>query len=111
MRKSPSPRAPKNHADFVTRFPGVAKAWDAMGAAARDAGPLDERTCRLVKLGIAIGAQHVGAVHAAVRRARAAGIPDAEIEQTVALAATTLGGPHAAAAWSWVHEELASSKA
>jgi alkylhydroperoxidase/carboxymuconolactone decarboxylase family protein YurZ len=106
MPKKRPERAPKNHREFVTRFPGVADAWESMGAAARDAGPLDERTCRLVKLGIAIGAQHVGAVHAAVRRARGAGVPDEEIEQTVALAASTIGGPHAAAAWSWVDEAL-----
>jgi alkylhydroperoxidase/carboxymuconolactone decarboxylase family protein YurZ len=101
-----APKPPKTYDDFVARFPDLSRAWDAMGAAARAAGPLDDRECRLVKLGIAIGAQHVGAVSAAVRQARAAGVSVDEIEQAAALAASTVGAPGAVAAWSWIRKSL-----
>jgi len=100
------PKPPKTYDDFVARFPDLSRAWDAMAAAARAAGPLDDRTGRLVKLAIAVGAQRIGAVQAAVRHARAAGVPAAEIEQTAALAASTIGVPGAVAAWSWIRKSL-----
>lgn len=102
-----APKPPKTYDDFVARFPKLSQAWDAMGAAARAEGPLDDRTARLVKLAIAVGSQRIGAVQAAVRHARAAGIPAAEIEQTAALAASTIGVPGAVAAWSWMRKSLA----
>lgn len=100
-------KPPKTYDDFVARFPDLSRAWEAMGAAARAAGPLDDRTSRLVKLGVAIGSQRSGPVQAAVRQARAAGIPDEEIEQAAALAASTIGVPGAVAAWQWIRAELA----
>jgi len=104
--KRTSPKPPRTYDEFVARFPALATAWDAMGAAARDDGTLDDRECRLVKLGIAIGAQHVGAVSAAVRQARAAGVSAEDIEQAAALAASTIGAPGAVAAWSWIRAAL-----
>ena len=103
-RKGPTP--PKTYDDFVARFPALSKAWEAMGAAARDDGTLDDRECRLVKLGLAIGAQRQGAVQAAVRQALAAGISAEDVEQTAALAASTIGVPGAVAAWSWIRAAL-----
>src|SRR5690349_5365135 len=73
-RTSKSPKPPKTYDDFVERFPELVRAWEAMGVAARASGPIDDRTARLVKLGVAIGAQRFGAVQAAVRHARAAGV-------------------------------------
>jgi alkylhydroperoxidase/carboxymuconolactone decarboxylase family protein YurZ len=101
-----SPKPPKTYDDFVARFPELCRAWEAMGAAARADGTLDDRECRLVKLGLAIGAQRVGAVQAAVRQARAAGVSAEDIEQTAALAASTIGVPGAVAAWSWIRAAL-----
>jgi alkylhydroperoxidase/carboxymuconolactone decarboxylase family protein YurZ len=100
------PKPPKVYEEFIARFPGVSKAWEQMGAAAREDGTLDDRECRLVKLGLSIGAQRRGAVQAAVRHARAAGVTAEEIEQTAALAATTIGVPGSVAAWSWIREAL-----
>ena len=55
------------------RFPEVAEAVDDLGRATSAAGPLDERTQRLVKLGIAMGALAEGAVRSNARRALDAG--------------------------------------
>jgi len=90
---------------FVRRFPELGQAWSLSSEAGRQ-GPLDEPTRLLIKLGIAIGAQREGAVHSAVRKALAAGVPPAALEQVVALAATTLGFPSCVAAFSWLQDEL-----
>ncbi len=102
MSKLPKP--PSAYSDFVTRFPKLGQAWDLL-AEGGQAGPLDERTQRLLKLAIAIGAQKEGAVHASVRKARAMGISEAELDQVIALSAGTLGLPSAVAAFTWVHEK------
>ncbi len=99
--KLPNPPAAYNN--FVARFPKLGQAWDLL-AEGGQTGPLDERTARLVKLAIAIGAQKEGAVHASARKARALGITEDELDQVVALSAGTLGLPSAVAAFTWVHE-------
>ena len=102
MRAEAKP--PTAHRDFVRRFPGIGEAWELVSKAA-EAGPLDRRSARLVKLGIAIGAMREGAVHSSVRKARSAGASDAEMQQVLALAATTIGFPATVAAFTWVREE------
>ncbi len=87
----------------MRRFPQIGKAWELTSRTAQD-GPLDERTARLVKLAIAIGAMREGAVHSSVRKARAAGVSVAEMDQVIALAATTIGFPSAVAAFTWVRD-------
>ena len=97
-------RPPTAHQQFVRRFPSLGKAWDLVNAEG-DAGPLDAKTQRLLKLAIAIGAMREGAVHSGVRKARDAGASLAEMEQVVALAASTIGFPASVAVWRWVREE------
>jgi 4-carboxymuconolactone decarboxylase len=97
-------RPPAAHQEFVRRFPRLGKAWDLVNEEG-GTGPLDARTQRLVKLAIAVGAMREGAVHSGVRKARDAGASLAEMEQVVALAASTIGFPASVAVWSWVREE------
>jgi alkylhydroperoxidase/carboxymuconolactone decarboxylase family protein YurZ len=97
------PKAPTTHRDFVGRFPEIGRAWERASQAALK-GPLDERSVRLVKLAIAIGAMREGAVHSSVRKARAAGVSADEMYQVLALAATTIGFPSTVAAFSWVRD-------
>jgi len=68
------PTPPGAYTDFIARYPKLGEAWDAIHDAGSQ-GPLDERTQRLIKLAIAIGAMRQGAVHSSVRKARAMGIP------------------------------------
>lgn len=102
-RRDPVP--PPQHEAFASRFPELAEAWGMAGAAAAR-GPLDLRTARLVKLALAIGAGREGAVHADVRKALAAGVTAEEIEQVVALSASTIGFPAAVAVFTWVEDLL-----
>ena len=98
---SDSNQPPKRYRDFVARFPKLGEAWDCIHEAGAQ-GPLDERTQRLLKFAVAVGAQREGATHASVRKALRMGIPREELEQVVALAAGTLGLPSTVAAYSWV---------
>jgi alkylhydroperoxidase/carboxymuconolactone decarboxylase family protein YurZ len=96
---------PQAFLSFVQRFPKVGQAWELLTQSGHE-GPLDEKTTRLLKMAIAIGAMREGAVHASVRKAIALGISRAELEQVVALAASTIGLPSAVAAFSWISDEL-----
>jgi 4-carboxymuconolactone decarboxylase len=99
------PKPPKTHDEFRQTFPELGAAWEAVGSAGKN-GPLDEKTARLIKLAVAIGAQQEGAVHASVRKGLAMGITRAELEQVVALCAGTLGFPQAVAAYTWITDLL-----
>jgi len=103
MKKRMS-RPPAAHRQFVRRYPKIGEAWDLVNGEG-GTGPLDAKTQRLLKLAIAIGAMREGAVHSGVRKARDAGASVAEMEQVVALAASTIGFPASVAVWTWVRKE------
>ena len=89
---------------FINRFPKLGTAWDMMREAEAEAGPLDEKTRRLVKLAIAAANEAEGATHSAARKARRAGASLEEMEQVVALAASTMGLPKAVKIYRWIRE-------
>ena len=97
---------PKTYRKFIDTFPSLGEAWESMRRAGNESGELDESSKLLVKIGIAAGAMREGAVHSAVRKARAGGVSDRDILQVVALAASTLGLPSTVAVWTWVDEVL-----
>lgn len=97
---------PEVYQSFRRRFPGVVEHHDAVARAVDDAGPLDDRTLRLVKLGIALGSQADGAVRSNVRKALEAGASREEIEQVILLGLTTRGFPATIVAWTWASEVL-----
>lgn len=98
-------------AEFAGEYPQVWTAYNRMGNAIAEAGPLDETTQRLVKLAIAIGSGRQGAVNSHTRRAVAAGCTAAEILHVGILAITTIGWPSAFAAICWMKETLAGQGA
>jgi alkylhydroperoxidase/carboxymuconolactone decarboxylase family protein YurZ len=91
------------------RYPEVFEAYERLGQACRDGGPLPPKETALVKLAIAVGARLEGAVHSHVRRALEAGATADECRHVVLLATTTLGFPAMMAALSWVEDVLARS--
>lgn len=99
------PRPPHAYQEFIQRYPKVARAWELIADAGAE-GPLDAKTCRLLKLAIAIGAHREGAVRANVRKAIAMGISAQEIEQVIALAAGTVGLPGTVAVFTWIKDIL-----
>ncbi len=102
----PKKDIPQPFQDFTRDFPAVARAYEALGSASHDAGPLDDRTRRLVKLAIAVGGRLEGAVRAQARLAQQAGISRAELDHVALLAITTAGLPSAVSARTWIRDEI-----
>jgi hypothetical protein len=61
---------PDVYKHFERTFPTVHAAHQELARRCYEVGPLDERSARLVKLGIAIGAQAEGAVRSHARPSR-----------------------------------------
>ena len=98
---------PKAYENFSKDYPSVLEAYRNLGKVCREAGPLDEKTQEMVKLGISIGAASRGTVMSSTRKALAAGASKEEIIHAVLLAVSTTGFPNMVAALGWVNEVLA----
>jgi 4-carboxymuconolactone decarboxylase len=97
---------PSPYKRFVKNHPSLAKSYEDLAVACHEAGPLPEKTRRLIKLGIAIGESSEGAVKSHARQALELGVPAAEIRHAVLLSMTTIGFPGMIAASEWVEEVL-----
>ncbi|MBW7888589.1 MAG: carboxymuconolactone decarboxylase family protein [Bacteroidetes bacterium] len=95
---------PKRYTKFLEDFPAVGKAYEELGKAAHEAGPLDEKTRALIKLAISIGARMEGAVHSHARKALKAGAVKEELLHVAVLSLPTIGLPSAMAALDWVED-------
>jgi len=99
-------KPPKFYETFRAAHPGVVDAYEALGDATREAGPLDAKQAELVKLGLAAGARITGAIHSHARRALEAGATPDEIRHVALLAITTLGFPSAMAVRAMIEDVL-----
>ena len=101
---------PETYEGFKQQFPEVAQAYDEIAIKCHQGGPLDAKTRRLIKLGIAIGINSDGGVRSHARRALAEGISAEELRHAVLMAFTTAGFPTMTAAMKWVDEVIKKSK-
>ena len=90
--------------------PEVWERYTALETALAQAGPLDARTQRLVKLALALGARHEGAVHSHARRALREGLTRAELLHVALLGVTTLGWPHATSGRAWIEDVVRAAE-
>jgi 4-carboxymuconolactone decarboxylase len=97
-------KVPGWYEELGKKYPKVLEAYEHLGEACRQAGPLSAKTAALAKLAIAVGARLEGAVHSHARRAREAGATIEEVRHVVVLATTTIGFPAMMAALSWVED-------
>ena len=95
---------PFSYQRFKKEFSEIEKEYDRLAKKCHASGPLNEKTRRLIKLGIAIGSNSEGAVKSHTRRALAIGISPKEIRHVVLLGLTTIGFPKMIASLNWVHE-------
>ena len=93
MTREGQPKPPEAFQTFARFHPAVLEAYEDLGKAVREAGPLSDREIALVKLAIAVGARMEGPTHAHSRKALAQGIDDESLRHVVMLAATTVGFP------------------
>jgi alkylhydroperoxidase/carboxymuconolactone decarboxylase family protein YurZ len=89
---------------LAEQYPDVWQEYADLGKACSEAGSLDDETKRLVKLGLAVGAQSEGAVHSHVRRALEEGVDPEELRHVAILSIPTIGFPKAMAALTWIED-------
>ena len=97
---------PKTFENFSKNYPEIVEHYDKLGSICRNAGPLDNKSQDLIKLGIAIGVNSRGAVMSAVRKALASQASPEEINHAILLSITTTGFPNMIAAMGWAQEVL-----
>jgi len=98
-------REPKPYKAFKEHHSKVFEAYEALGKTCWAAGPLDAKTARLVKVGIAAGAGLDGGVKAHVRLALSEGIRMEEVRHALILCLPTIGFPSMIAAMAWAEDE------
>jgi 4-carboxymuconolactone decarboxylase len=102
---------PSLYRSMQQRYPELLSAVESLGEAARQAGPLDERTLHLVQLAAAAAVRSEGAVHSHVRRALNAGASAEEIRHALLALTSTIGFPNVTAAMSWAEDLLGADDA
>ncbi|EDM66135.1 MAG: carboxymuconolactone decarboxylase family protein [Moritella sp.] len=88
------------------RHPELINAVESLGKAAKQSGPIDEKTAQLIQLAAAAAIRSEGAVHSHTKRALEAGASVDEIRHALLLLTSTLGFPCVMAAMSWADEKL-----
>lgn len=106
-----TPRPPESWRRIADRFPDVAFAYDALSAACRGTGPLDEQVVALVKLAVSVGAGCQRTVHAHARKAVAGGLDPDALRQVALIALPTIGLPAALDALKWIDESVSETPA
>jgi AhpD family alkylhydroperoxidase len=86
-------KLPQPYQQFKKEHARVWRAYDKLGAAAAEEGPLDQKTRELIRLGMAAATKSESAVHSHTHRALEAGATAAEVEHAIVLGVTTLGFP------------------
>ena len=104
-------KLPRRYQQFQQEHGTVWQAYEALGAAAAEAGPLEPKVRELIKLGMAAAIQGETAVHSHTHRALEAGATPAEVEHTILLGVTTLGFPTMMTALSWTRAAQAAHDA
>jgi alkylhydroperoxidase/carboxymuconolactone decarboxylase family protein YurZ len=97
-------RTPASIQEFQSKYPRIWEAFAELGKRCHETGPLEEKTRRLVKLGIAIALRHEGAVHSAARNALKSQATLEELYHVAILSITTIGWPAAFAAMTWIDD-------
>ena len=100
-------RQPSEHYLMLKeRHRELIEAVEELGTAARNSGPLQEKTIHLIQLSAAAAIKSEGATHSHTIRALEAGATPEEIRHAVIVLTSTIGFPSVAAALSWVDDVI-----
>ena len=99
-------KLPKLYLKFKKKQAKVWRAYDRLGAATAESGPLDAKARELIKLGMAAGSKSESAVQSHTHRALEAGATPEEIEHALVLGVTTLGFPAMMMTLAWAQAAI-----
>lgn len=91
---------------FIAKYPALGETHETVARLVDRVGPLDRKTCELIKIGICLGGGLESALKSHVRRAIDAGSTPQEIEQSILLGMNTVGFPKTVAAWTWARVQF-----
>jgi AhpD family alkylhydroperoxidase len=97
-------KLPSQYVRIQKRFKKFMGAVENLGKAAKDAGPLDEKTSHLIRIAAAAAIGSEGALHSHTRRALQAKAKPDEIYHAIILLTSTIGFPRVSAALSWADD-------
>ncbi len=97
-------KLPDQYTGIGKRFKRYFNALNNLGKAARESGPLDEKTSQLIQLAAAASVRSEGSVHSHARRALQSGAKPEELYHTLLLLTSTIGFPTVSAALSWIDD-------
>jgi alkylhydroperoxidase/carboxymuconolactone decarboxylase family protein YurZ len=100
----PREKLPTGAQRIASKYAKIWEAYQQLGAASAEAGPLDSRSLRLVKLALAIASQSEGAVHSHTRRALKDGFSKEELVHVALAAIPSIGLAKAVAAMTWIED-------
>ncbi|MCL4492260.1 MAG: carboxymuconolactone decarboxylase family protein [Nitrospirae bacterium] len=106
MTTVPPGQLPGQYVSIRKRFKKYFKALENFGKAAKEAGPIDDKTAHLIQLAAAAAIKSEGSVHSHARRALESGATTDELYHTLLLLSSTIGFPNVSAALSWVDDVL-----
>jgi alkylhydroperoxidase/carboxymuconolactone decarboxylase family protein YurZ len=108
MKKSAEklPAPPKFYTDFEAKYPQVAQAYEQLGDAVHQQGPLNERERALLKLAISGSNGLSSALKSHIRKGMAAGLSRQEMEHVALLLLPTVGFPTAMAMLGVIEDQL-----
>lgn len=95
---------PKPYIDFKEYFPELAQAFEKLGVCCKEAGPLDARSARMVKMGMAVATGSRGGIKSQARKAMGEGFTIDELRHAAVLAMPSIGFAPVIAAIGWINE-------
>lgn len=104
--EKPKGKLPKRYQQFLKNYPDIAEAYQHLGEAIHQRGPLDDRTRALVKLAISGSTKQESAFKSHIYKAKALGIKKEEMEHVAFLTLPTLGFSTAMMLLSIIDEEF-----
>ncbi len=99
-------RLPNQYVGIGKRFKKYFNALNNLGKAAKNSGPLDEKTAQLIQLAAAATVHSEGSVHSHARRALEAGAKPEELYHALLLLTSTIGFPTVSASISWLDDVI-----
>lgn len=106
MTTVPPGQLPGQYVSIRKRFKKYFRALENFGKAAKEAGPIDDKTAHLIQMAAAAAVKSEGSTHSHARRAIEAGATVDELYHTLLLISSTIGFPNVSAALSWVDDVL-----
>ncbi|MBF0487941.1 MAG: carboxymuconolactone decarboxylase family protein [Nitrospirae bacterium] len=99
-------KLPAHYSKIRERHGKLIEAVEALGQAAKGAGPLEAMTAELVQLAAAVAIRSEGSVHSHTRRALSHGATPEQVRHAAVLLTSVVGFPAVAAALAWIDDVI-----